>query len=289
MPNRRDAVGFHCHFPTKSNNIMRKQLISVLLLLGAVVVAAQDDTLTWQNDTMLAADTTVQVQEMNGVAATAPDTPASVAPAPMAERPSTGLGWLVLATGLATLLAVGGGVLAFLTRRELADLQETYNQALEQTNENVSRLAEQHVQEMAAMQQQVTRLTAAVRSLTDAKPRPARQRSESPAPAGPQTLYLAKPDDGGAFSRVSAQFELGNSLFVLTTTDGVHGSFAVIDNADVHRCALMMPTENLTRACAGDAIQRAAGMTRIVTDQPGEAVMDNGAWRVTRKATIHYE
>ena len=268
---------------------MRTRLIPVVLLLCASVAAAQDDTIVWQSDTMLAADTTVQVEEMHSVAATAPDSQADLAPAPAPDRPSSGLGWLVLATGLATLLAVGSGVMAFLARREIVDLQETYNQALEQTNEQMRSLNEQHAQEMAALHKQVARLTEAVRSQREAPPRQPRQRNETPAPAGPQTFYLAKPDDNGAFSRVSSQFELGNSLFALTTADGAHGTFAVIDNADVHRFALMMPTENLTRACAGEAIQRSAGMTRIVTDQPGEAVMENGAWMVTRKAMIHYE
>ena len=63
----------------------------------------------------------------------------------------------------------------------------------------------------------------------------------------------------------------------------------VIDNRDVHHFALMMPTENLMRACTGNAIQMANGKTRIVTDRPGEAQLDNGKWRITLKANIHYE
>ena len=62
----------------------------------------------------------------------------------------------------------------------------------------------------------------------------------------------------------------------------------VIDNADAQRFALMMPTDNLTRACTGSGIQVSTGKTGIVTDTPGEATFDNGVWRITRKAIIHY-
>ena len=88
---------------------------------------------------------------------------------------------------------------------------------------------------------------------------------------------------------MSEQFELGNSLFELTTADGVHGTYQVIDNRDVHRFALMMPTENLTRACIGNNIQLSSGFSRIVTDRDGEAVREQGQWQVTKQAAIHYE
>ena len=62
-----------------------------------------------------------------------------------------------------------------------------------------------------------------------------------------------------------------------------------MDNRDVHRFALMMPTENLTRSCTGPNIQLSAGFTHIVTDHDGEAVNEKGQWQVTRPAIIHYE
>ena len=87
---------------------------------------------------------------------------------------------------------------------------------------------------------------------------------------------------------MSDTFEPGNSIYVLTTFDGQHGKFEVIDKPEVHTFALMMPAENLIRACSGNAIQIPSG-TRIVTDRPGEAEFIDGKWHVVVKAIIHYE
>ena len=54
-------------------------------------------------------------------------------------------------------------------------------------------------------------------------------------------LFMSKPDENDDFTRVSDEFEPGNSIYVLTTFDGKHGKFEVIDKPEVHRFALMMP------------------------------------------------
>lgn len=113
------------------------------------------------------------------------------------------------------------------------------------------------------------------------KPQPAREQF-------PKRLFLTRPDERGVFMGVSRDFEPGNSIFELTTPDGRTGSFKVIDDAEVHHLALMMPTENLTRACTGDNIQVSGGMRRIVTEAPGKAVCENGTWRVSEMARISY-
>ena len=102
------------------------------------------------------------------------------------------------------------------------------------------------------------------------------------------TLFMNKPDENDDFTRVSDILEPGNSIYVLDTWDGIHGKFEVIDKPEVHRFALMMPAENLIRACSGNAIQIPSG-TRIVTDRPGEAEFIDGKWHVVVKAIIHYE
>ena len=101
-------------------------------------------------------------------------------------------------------------------------------------------------------------------------------------------LFMSKPDDNDDFTRVSDTLEPGNSIFVLTTLDGQHGTFEVIDKPEVHQFALMMPAENLMRACSGNAIQIPSG-NRIVTDRAGEAEYVDGRWHVVVKAIIHYE
>lgn len=195
---------------------------------------------------------------------------------------------------LLALLALGGLALAWFTRSELNKLRRATRSELETTNENMQQLANDVSQHVKALLQRVGNIEANQRVM---KPRQVAQKDDSQvqelaksdSQPAERTYYLSKPDDNDCFNRVSEEFELGNSLFVLTTADGVHGTYQVIDNRDVHRFALMMPTENLTRACSGNAIQMSAGMTRIITDRPGEALFDNGQWRVIVKAIIHYE
>jgi len=104
----------------------------------------------------------------------------------------------------------------------------------------------------------------------------------------PLNLFMSRPDENDDFTRVSDTMEPGNSIYVLTTFDGKHGTFEVIDKPEVHRFALMMPAENLIRACSGNAIQIPSG-NRIITDRAGEAEFINGRWHVVVKAIIHYE
>lgn len=117
-------------------------------------------------------------------------------------------------------------------------------------------------------------------------PRAASQPARSTAP---KVVYLTRPDESGRFMGASTRFERGNSIFQLSTADGTTGNFIVIDDDEVNRLALMMPTENLTRACTGNNIQVSGGMRRIVTDTAGRAVLDNGRWRIVTPAKIHYE
>lgn len=231
-------------------------------------------------------------------AAPVPDTiPVTDVPQePAQAEPKAGLNGHMLFDILLALLALGALAMAWFTRNELSKLRRATRSELETTNENMQQLANDVSQHVKALLQRVGNIEANQRVM---RPRqvgatsqvepaaPARQQRQEQATV--HTYYLSKPDENDCFNRVSELFELGNSLFVLTTTDGVNGTFQVIDNRDVHRFALMMPTENLTRACSGNAIQMSAGMSRIVTDRPGEAVLDNGQWRIIVKAIIHYE
>ena len=116
------------------------------------------------------------------------------------------------------------------------------------------------------------------------KPKPV-----TPATPVPRQLYLPKPDANGSFPRATATFENGNTMFVLTTTDGTNGTFVVVDDPKMQLLALMMPTENLTTACTGHNIQTSNGSNRIVTDTAGTATLINGRWHIKTQATIHYE
>ena len=109
------------------------------------------------------------------------------------------------------------------------------------------------------------------------------------AKAEPVVMFVSRPDEGGYFSSANSRMEPGNSIFRITSADGVNATFEVICDAGVHQLALMMPTENLTRACTGENIQISAGKTLIVTDAPGTAKKEGNRWRIVKPAVIHYE
>lgn len=111
-----------------------------------------------------------------------------------------------------------------------------------------------------------------------------------PAPriSQPRIIYLSNANSEGVFLRADAQYNMGNSIFKLITSDGYSGTFSVIDDPNVYEMALMMPVDFLINACSGRNLQLSQGARGIVTDSTGTAVFEDGRWRVARKAQIHY-
>lgn len=121
-------------------------------------------------------------------------------------------------------------------------------------------------------------------------------RQRQSAPSGfpgtpvrtPRIIYLAQANADGVFTRADARYNMGNSIFKLVTTDGVSGSFSVIEDPTVFELALMMPTDFLVNACAGRNLQLSEGARSIVNEASGTAIFEDGRWRVSRKAQIRY-
>ena len=191
-----------------------------------------------------------------------------------------------------TLCAALGIALALAALYQIKKLKEEKNHeiaalktALKQRNEEVG----QHLKSLSAQLVQVEeRLSRreATQSVPQQKPKAAPPQKPK---AMPTEFFVSRADEGGFFSSVSSRMEPGNSIFRLSTADGVNATFEVICDAGVHQLALMMPTENLTRACTGENIQISAGKTRIVCDAPGTAKKEGNRWRIVKPAVIHYE
>ena len=203
---------------------------------------------------------------------------------------------------LGSLLGLCALLTALSNRGKIKEMQRSFARELERTNANLQEFSTDAANQMKALS---IRLTG--KSAIDAGVDPimaqvadesvSMEEEEMPAEEEEQheveegevlNLFTSKPDENDDFTRVSDTFEPGNSIYVLTTFDGEHGKFEVIDKPEVHTFALMMPAENLIRACSGNAIQIPNG-TRIVTDRPGEAEFIDGKWHVVVKAIIHYE
>ena len=211
-------------------------------------------------------------------------------PSSTVATPETGNNALIM--GALGLCAALGIALALAALYQIKKLKEDKNHeiaalktALKQRNEEVS----QHLKSLSAQLVQVEERISR-REATQSVPQ---QKPKAAPPQKPKAMttefFVSRADEGGFFSSVSSRMEPGNSIFRLSTADGVNATFEVICDAGVHQLALMMPTENLTRACTGENIQISAGKTRIVCDAPGTAKKEGNRWRIVKPAVIHYE
>ena len=162
--------------------------------------------------------------------------------------------------------ALAGVVFLWLqSRHEVAELQEQLNAAIEFLSKE--------------------RGTTAAQPASATQPAPIAATQQAPAAPqhepSPRRLFLSRADDKGRFLKATEQFELGNSLYELTTTDGHHGTFTLIDNAEVQQFALLMPTQNLGRACTGIDWRNLTPSAHLLTTQTGQAALNGACWQVT--------
>ncbi|MCH5229039.1 MAG: hypothetical protein J1F12_03470 [Muribaculaceae bacterium] len=104
-----------------------------------------------------------------------------------------------------------------------------------------------------------------------------------------RSIFLGRANMKGIFVRADRTLNVGNSVFVLETTDGFSGSFKVADSPAAWSLALSNPREYLENACVGRDLEDTNGASKIITETSGTAVFEGGCWRVIRKAKIRYQ
>ena len=208
---------------------------------------------------------------------------------------------------IGTLLGLCALLTALSNRGKVKELRRSFAREIERTNANLQEFSTDAAEQMKAISIRLTGKAIKGEKLYNepepaVEPEPIQDEADAidPMPVVDESaaaeeeheevmnLFMSRPDENDDFTRVSDTFEPGNSIYVLTTFDGQRGTFEVIDKPEVHTFALMMPAENLIRACSGNAIQIPNG-NRIVTDRAGEAEFIDGRWHVVVKAIIHYE
>lgn len=102
-------------------------------------------------------------------------------------------------------------------------------------------------------------------------------------------IFLGRANSRGIFVRADRDYVAGQSLFILSTSDGISGSFTLIENDSVWETVLSAPEETLTGACTGHRLADTDGVVSVVNDQAGTAIFEGGCWRVVRKARISYD
>lgn len=221
----------------------------------------------------------------SGLCSAGAQTPSSTVATPEAGSNALIMGALGLCAALGIALALAAlyqiKKLKEEKNHEIAALKTALKQRNEEVGQHLKSLSAQLVQVEERISQRV-----ATQSVPQQKPKAAPPQKPK---AVPSEFFVSRADEGGFFSSVSSRMEPGNSIFRLSTADGVNATFEVICDAGVHQLALMMPTENLTRACTGENIQISAGKTRIVCDAPGTAKKEGNRWRIVKPAVIHYE
>ena len=193
-------------------------------------------------------------------------------------------GWAMVLDVILLLMSAAALYFAWITKKENAELKKELDYKTNKLNSQFEKFSKNITTDLNRVTYLVNR-----RRPTDIDFDGGEKDGTEAAYNGPKRLFLTKPDANDYFIRTTEVVEIGNSIFELSTNDGVTGTFKVIDNPEVHQFALMMPTENLVRACTGKGIQISNGKTRIVTDREGTARLENGRWHVAVKAIIHYE
>lgn len=114
--------------------------------------------------------------------------------------------------------------------------------------------------------------------------------AQRPAQQGQsRDIYLGRVNSKGLFVRADRNFNPGNSIYVLHTSDGFTGTFYIADHSSVPDLVFPRPQEMLAGGCVAMDITDTRGRSRIRTEAPGTAIFENNCWRVTRKARIRYE
>lgn len=114
----------------------------------------------------------------------------------------------------------------------------------------------------------------------------ANRRPMSPRPE--RIIYLARANNQGIFVRAESEYNPDNSIFRLKTSDGVSGSFSIIENPQAVRLALSSLEFYLANACVTDDDFSTTGIATIENCNVGTAIFENGRWIVTRKAKIEF-
>lgn len=107
------------------------------------------------------------------------------------------------------------------------------------------------------------------------------------APA--KEVYLGRVNSKGLFVRADRHAVDGQSIYKLTTSNGVTGTYALINNPLIIDQVLEDPGKWLAGGCFAKDIFDTDGRENILTETPGKAVFSEGAWRVEKKSKIRYE
>lgn len=104
-----------------------------------------------------------------------------------------------------------------------------------------------------------------------------------------KVIYLGRANSRGIFVRADRKLNPGNTIYRLDTSDGLVGTFKIVDDPNVIDFALTDPSIYLANGCTGENLNDTDGVTDIITESAGTAIFENGYWKILRKSIIRYE
>ena len=190
------------------------------------------------------------------------------------------------------------------------DLREQFSRAMSKKNEELSKISatlEESEKDNTRLMNTVdslkaenTRLKAENESLRSeilslksqtAAPAPVSkpETKEQPAKTMPNVIYLGRANARGLFVRADRRITPGSTIYRLDTRDGLVGTFHVVDEPEITDVALSNPEEYLAGGCTALDLYNTDSASRIITENAGTAIFENGCWKVLRKSRIRYE
>ena len=100
-------------------------------------------------------------------------------------------------------------------------------------------------------------------------------------------LFMTAPNDEGVFTGSSETEQVGKSIYQLSTTDGVHGTFIMLDTPDAIATAMISVSQFVKTACKVQG-NLSPYPQQIQTLEEGTAVLENDSWRITNKAIVKF-
>lgn len=141
--------------------------------------------------------------------------------------------------------------------------------------------------EIASLKAEIDRLNNVILRMNDRISDAISEISPNQRPT--RTIYLAYANSKNVFVRADSVYNEDYSIFKLVTSDGITGSFSVIDNPIAIKLALSLPISILKNSCQSEDMHHDNWCKQIITENAGTAIFENGRWIVKRKADINFQ
>lgn len=163
---------------------------------------------------------------------------------------------------------------------------------LERENGRLKQRVSELTAEIASLRQQLAKASQVHQPIRPERKETAKPTRVTPEPRTqpemPKEIYLGRVNPRGIFVRADRKFSPGNTIYRLDTSDGIVGTFRIVDNPTVHEMILMDPNTLLAAGCSIVNPEEVEIARSVVTDKAGTAIFEDGYWKVLRKTVARY-